>query len=78
MTLDKEMQVRKMIAENLNISVDLVVDELGVGDIAEWDSLAHMRLIGALDKELGVVLDIEQSLDIEDVRDIIDAALGID
>ena len=78
MTMDREMQVRKMIASNLNISVDLVQDELSVGDIPEWDSLAHMRLIAALDSELGIVLDIEQSLDIEDVRDIIDVALEIE
>ena len=78
MTMDREMQVRKMIASNLNISVDLVEDELSVGDIPEWDSLAHMRLIAALDSELGIVLDIEQSLDIEDVRDIIDVALEIE
>jgi acyl carrier protein len=78
MRIDREMQVRKMIASNLNISVDLVQDELGVGDIPEWDSLAHMRLIAALDSELGIVLDIEQSLDIEDVRDIIDVALEIE
>ena len=78
MTMDREMQVRKMIASNLNISVDLVEDELSVGDIPEWDSLAHMRLIAALDSELGIVLDIEQILDIEDVRDIIDVALEIE
>ena len=75
MTDDREIQVRKLIASTLAISLDLVQDDLGVGDIPEWDSLAHMRLITALEVELGVVLDVEQSLDIEDVRDITDAVL---
>ncbi|NOD81775.1 acyl carrier protein, partial [Vibrio cholerae] len=26
-----------------------------VGDIPEWDSLAHMRIIAALESDLGVV-----------------------
>ena len=75
MAVDREMQIRKLIASHLNISIELVQDDLGVGDIPEWDSLAHMRLITALDVELGVALDVEQSLDIEDVRDIIDVVL---
>ncbi|EKF9607434.1 TPA: phosphopantetheine-binding protein, partial [Vibrio cholerae] len=46
------------------------------GDIPEWDSLAHMRIIAALESDLGVVLDIEQVLEIEDVEDIIDAVIN--
>ncbi|MEF1228776.1 acyl carrier protein, partial [Vibrio fortis] len=58
------------------VSVSVVDDELAVGDIPEWDSLAHMRIIAALESDLGVVLDIEQTLEIEDVEDIVDAVLN--
>ena len=70
--------VKQLIAATLNVSIDQVDDELAVGDIPEWDSLAHMRIISALETELGVVLDIEQTLEIEDVEDIIEAVLGDD
>ncbi|HAS3857035.1 TPA: acyl carrier protein, partial [Vibrio cholerae] len=34
------------------------------------------RIIAALESDLGVVLDIEQVLEIEDVEDIIDAVIN--
>ncbi|MGR6832888.1 acyl carrier protein [Aliivibrio wodanis] len=75
MTISKE-STKELIANILGVSLDVVQDELAVGDIPEWDSLAHMRIIAALESDLGVVLDIEQTLEIEDVEDIIDAVLN--
>lgn len=75
MSINKE-SVKELIAKVLNVSVSVVDDELAVGDIPEWDSLAHMRIIAALESDLGVVLDIEQTLEIEDVEDIVDAVLN--
>ena len=67
------IKIKKLIAENLNVSQDIITHDLAVGDIPEWDSLAHVRLIGALELAFGVELDVEQTLDIEDVEDFIDA-----
>lgn len=75
MSLTKD-SIYKLIANVLQVSIDKIEDELAVGDIPEWDSLAHMRIIAALDSELGVELDIEQTLEIEDVEDIVDAVLN--
>ena len=62
-----------IIATVLKISVDEVNDELSVGDIPEWDSLAHMQLIEACEEASGTALDIEKLIEIEDVQDIIEA-----
>ncbi len=74
--MNTKESVKELIAKVLNVSVSAVDDELAVGDIPEWDSLAHMRIIAALESDLGVVLDIEQTLEIEDVEDIVDAVLN--
>ncbi|KDN28629.1 acyl carrier protein [Vibrio fortis] len=74
--MNTKESVKELIAKVLNVSVSVVDDELAVGDIPEWDSLAHMRIIAALESDLGVVLDIEQTLEIEDVEDIVDAVLN--
>lgn len=71
-----EKQVKELISKVLDIELSEVVGELAVGDIPEWDSLAHMRIIASLESEFGVVLDIEQTLEIEDVEDIIDAVVN--
>lgn len=74
--MNTKESVKELIAKILGVSLDVVEDELAVGDIPEWDSLAHMRIIAALESDLGVVLDIEQTLEIEDVEDIIDAIIN--
>tara|TARA_B110000444_G_scaffold253096_1_gene283397 strand:- start:305 stop:538 length:234 start_codon:yes stop_codon:yes gene_type:complete len=71
-------QIKQIIADNLKVPFDKITDELAVGDIAEWDSLAHVRIILALEIELGVSLDIEQTLDLEDVEDFYDTFLITD
>ena len=71
-----EEKIINLIAGILEVETGIINKELAVGDIPEWDSLAHMRIIAALESDLGVVLDIEQVLEIEDVEDIIDAVIN--
>lgn len=72
-----EEKIINLIAGILEVEIGIINKELAVGDIPEWDSLAHMRIIAALESDLGVVLDIEQEvLEIEDVEDIIDAVIN--
>lgn len=71
-----EEKIINLIAGILEVEIGIINKELTVGDIPEWDSLAHMRIIAALESDLGVVLDIEQVLEIEDVEDIIDAVIN--
>ena len=66
-------EITSIIAKVLEINIDDVNDELSVGDIPQWDSLAHMQLLEALEEASGKTLDIEQIIEIEDVQDIIDA-----
>ena len=39
--------VKALIANTLNVSIDRVHDELAIGDIPEWDSLAHAYYHGS-------------------------------
>ena len=70
---EKRKEVYALIASVLGVNVDVINDELAIGDITEWDSLGHMQIIAALESQMEITLDIEQTLEIEDVEDIIDA-----
>tara|TARA_X000000950_G_scaffold289321_1_gene411953 strand:+ start:8772 stop:8993 length:222 start_codon:yes stop_codon:yes gene_type:complete len=72
----KESEIKELIAEVLKVSIDVIDNELAIGDIPEWDSLAHMQIIAAIESNFDIVLDIEQVLDIEDVQDILDSVLS--
>ena len=67
--------IKSLIATVLGIPASKVEDDLALGDIPEWDSLAHMQIIASLESELGITLDIEQTLEIEDVEDIVEAVI---
>ena len=69
----KKTEVYKLISVVLGVSLEVIHDELAVGDISEWDSLGHMQIITALETQMGIVLDIEETLEIEDVEDILEA-----
>ena len=46
--------------------------DLMVGDIPQWDSLGHVGLMAHLEKDFNITLDVDQSLEMETVEDIID------
>lgn len=40
------------------------VTALAQGDLAGWDSLAHTLLVGAIESEFGIEVDVADSLDL--------------
>ncbi len=71
MNIDNQ-KIYEVIARVLKVSVDQINDELAVGDIDEWDSLAHVQLITEIEQQFEINLDIDQALEMESVEDIID------
>lgn len=61
-------QVKSVFAESLGISPSLVTDELTYNTIAQWDSVAHMSLIAALEKSFDVMLDTDDVIDMSSVK----------
>ena len=46
-----------IVAEALQTSVDSLTPDSGLNHHTEWDSLAHVRVILALEKRLGITID---------------------
>jgi acyl carrier protein len=65
MTNDQIM--RKAFAEALQIDLDRVVDGLQYNTIKEWDSVAHMSLIAALEEAFDIMLDTDDIIDMSSV-----------
>jgi citrate synthase len=59
-----------LVAQHLKIPVDQVTDDTGMMTCAEWDSLAHVDLMLALEQRYGVTVDHDQILDLVDVAAI--------
>lgn len=60
-----------LMSKTLKVDPSVIHDELAIGDIPEWDSLAHMGLIAAFENAYSVKLDVEQIVDLEEVEDFL-------
>ncbi|MEA2019644.1 MAG: acyl carrier protein [Campylobacterota bacterium] len=57
----------KVFVEALGIEEKKVVDSLEYNSIPEWDSVAHMSLIGELEDEYEIMLDTDDIIDMSSV-----------
>jgi acyl carrier protein len=55
-----EKVVIEIVAEALEVSPDRLTSSSRSEDIAEWDSLAHLRVCMAIEERFCVTIDMEQ------------------
>lgn len=53
--------------EALQITADRVVNGLEYNTIQEWDSVAHMTLIAALEEQFDIMMDTDDIIDMSSV-----------
>jgi acyl carrier protein len=56
-----------IFSETLGIDRQRVVDSLEYNSIKEWDSVAHMALIAALEESYDIMLETEDVIDMSSV-----------
>ena len=65
-------RVYNTISTSLGIDITVITDDLSVGSIPEWDSLAHVALIAAVEKEFNLQFEIDQVFELEEVEDFVE------
>ncbi len=68
-----ETKVKEIIAKVLNVPAGTLSEETAIGDIPAWDSLRHIQIIVAIEKEFGFKFTTDAMTDIEDVSDLVSA-----
>ena len=61
--MDNTEKLRNIFAEALNIKIETVTDSLEYNSIPEWDSVAHMSLVAAIDRNFDIMLDTDDVID---------------
>lgn len=62
-----EDKVVAVFARVLGIAPDAIHDELRYATIPQWDSIAHMSVVGALEEAFGVMIDMDEVIDMSSV-----------
>lgn len=55
-----EERLKKCFVEALGVAPEAVADALVYNSIPQWDSVAHMALVAALETEFQTVLDTDE------------------
>ncbi|NPA73745.1 MAG: acyl carrier protein [Epsilonproteobacteria bacterium] len=58
-----ETKLKEAFSEALGISKDSISDDLKYNEIREWDSVAHMALIGEIEDSFDIMLDTDDIID---------------
>lgn len=62
-----EEQVMAVFARVLGIEATQVTDELRYNTIPQWDSIAHMSVVAALEEAFNVMIDMDEVIDMSSV-----------
>ncbi|UXB40719.1 acyl carrier protein [Stenotrophomonas maltophilia] len=62
-----EDQVVAVFARVLGIDASQVTDELRYNTIPQWDSIAHMSVVAALEEAFNVMIDMDEVIDMSSV-----------
>lgn len=66
-----EEKVIGLIESILKVPAGTVTVQTRAQDLEQWDSLAHVMIIGALEEQLGIEIPLEEAVEIEDVAGIL-------
>ena len=69
-----EEKIIALITRTLEVEEGTITADTKMEDVEQWDSLAHVMIIGALEEELGIEIAIDEAADMTGVADILKAA----
>ena len=67
-------KVITLIEETLNVPAGTITEDTKIADVEQWDSLAHVMIIGALEEKLGITLPLEEAIELTGVRELFEKA----
>jgi acyl carrier protein len=56
-------RIREIFAEVLEVDHDMIVDSLAYSAIPQWDSVAHMAIVAAVEDEYDIMMEIDDIID---------------
>ena len=68
--MSNPQKARALLAQALNVPEQDVDSSTMIGVTQQWDSLAHMRLMLALENELGFELEMEAVFKVASLSDV--------
>ena len=62
--------VQILLAETINVPVELITPDLAFGDLPQWDSLGHMEIMMNLEQQFGVDINADTIAELISIPEI--------
>lgn len=66
-----EQRLKQIVCTTLKIPENIYTEELGAGDILEWDSLGHTQILQSVEMEFNIAFDVGDAIAIENIGDLL-------
>ncbi len=70
-------KVIALIEEILKVPAGTITEETMIEDVEQWDSLAHVMIIGELEEKLGISIPLEDAVEITSMKELLEACGGL-
>ena len=67
-----EDRVKDVVITTLKIRPEQYSPDLAAGDLPQWDSLGHVRVLQATEEAFDLSFDVGDAIAIEDVSDLVE------
>ena len=71
--MDVLEKVIEIVATTCGVDKSEVAETSAVGDFPAWDSVGHLSILSNVEDAFDISFEPEEMMDIEDVKDIVDA-----
>ena len=65
-------KMRSIVRTELEDETICIDEATRVGELPQWDSVAHFRIMVALENDFGILFDIEEHTEFETVGQVVD------
>ncbi|MCI9319962.1 MAG: acyl carrier protein [Lachnospiraceae bacterium] len=72
--MELQKKVTGLIEELLKLPSGTITLDTMIEEIEEWDSLAHVMIIGELEEKLGITIPLEDAIELTGVRELLEKA----
>jgi len=69
---DIKDRVMQTVSRALRVPRESLTEDLMMGDIPQWDSLNHMAVISAVEREFNLVFDLDDVVELDGISDLIE------
>ena len=61
-----------LIENALEIPAGSITEHTMIADVEQWDSLAHVMIIGELEEKLGIAIPLEDAVELTGMRELLE------